>query len=495
MTQEEDLLKGLKDPLWRLNNLYFIVDKKGRRILFDLNKSQLDFVNNASGHDIILKARQLGYTTLACIIALDECVFYNNWASIIIAHTRDDAEKIFASKILYAWRNLPETIRKSRPVTHQTQSMIRWAHGSYIQVSNSGRSATYQRVHISEFGKLCARFPDRAKEVVTGTLPAAGENPVTIESTAEGQEGYFYDFYQLASRGEGKFKAHFSPWWKNPDYVVSSDYTTVTEQHRLYFEKLENEHGILLSPEQKSWWIDQESMLGGDMKRENPSYPEEAFEQAIEGAYFSAQMAHADKNGSIGRYPYDPRHPVNTFWDLGRNDYNVIWLHQFINKRNRMIGYYENSGEHLSHYTHWLELWRKEKDAEWGDHYWPHDGDREDLFLEHGRLGEADKHGINPLVVKRPKIKLDAIDAARSVFPNVDFDKSACDQGINRLRLYRKEWDAVREVWRDRPRHDDNSHAADAFMTFACGWGEDDHTVDVYHIQQERRRKRPSGWV
>ena len=28
----------------------------------------------------------------------------------------------------------------------------------------------------------------------------------------------------------------------------------------------------------------------------------------------------------------------------------------------------------------------------------------------------------------------------------------------------------MREVWRDRPRHDDNSHGADGFMTFACGY-------------------------
>ena len=37
-----------------------------------------------------------------------------------------------------------------------------------------------------------------------------------------------------------------------------------------------------------------------------------------------------------------------------------------------------------------------------------------------------------------------------------------------RLRAYRKEWDESRGVWKDRPRHDDASHGADAFLTFAC---------------------------
>ena len=39
---------------------------------------------------------------------------------------------------------------------------------------------------------------------------------------------------------------------------------------------------------------------------------------------------------------------------------------------------------------------------------------------------------------------------------------------LQRLRAYRKEWDEQRGVWKDRPRHDEASHAADGFMTFAC---------------------------
>ena len=39
---------------------------------------------------------------------------------------------------------------------------------------------------------------------------------------------------------------------------------------------------------------------------------------------------------------------------------------------------------------------------------------------------------------------------------------------LKRLRAYRKEWDEDRGVWKDRPRHDEASHGADAFLTFAC---------------------------
>jgi hypothetical protein len=67
---------------------------------------------------------------------------------------------------------------------------------------------------------------------------------------------------------------------------------------------------------------------------------------------------------------------VNTFWDLGRNDLNTIWLHQAIGGYHRFVGYYENSGEFIGHYVRWLKDWAAERDITFGDHYWPHDGDR-----------------------------------------------------------------------------------------------------------------------
>lgn len=458
------------DPLWRLSNLYWIVDKDGQRVKFDPNPAQLLYLGSAGSEDLILKARQLGFTTLMCLIGLDEAVFLNDHRVAIIAHTLNDANEIFDSKVKYPYDNLPDAIRARRPAVNDRAGMLKFEHGSSIRVATSARSGTLQRLHVSEFGKICAKYPQKAREIVTGAFPAVGKNPKTIESTAEGQEGYFYDFAEKAMRGEGPFAFHFFPWWKDAKYIYDPAAVLILAEHKAYFDKLKHEHKIDLTPAQQAWWVKQEQLLGADMKRENPSTPEEAFEQAIEGAYFASQLSFADRRGHIGRFPYDPRFPVNTFWDLGRNDLNTIWLHQRIGERNRFIGYYENSGEHLSHYARWLRDWARENDAQFGDHFWPHDGSREDLFLENGRLGEAEKQGLKPKIVKRTANKMDAIDAARSVFPSCDFDQVGCATGIKRLRHYRKEWDEEREVWRDRPRHDVNSHGADGFMTFACGY-------------------------
>ncbi|TWI32751.1 hypothetical protein [Paracoccus sulfuroxidans] len=460
----------LHDPIWRLNNLYTIQDKTGNRVPFKPNVAQLAYLRDNSKSDIILKARQLGFTTLMCLVALDEVIFLNDWRAAIIAHTVNDANEIFESKVKFPYDNLPDAIRDARPAKNDRAGMLRFEHGSSIRVATSARSGTLQRLHVSEFGKICANYPKKAREIVTGAFPAVGQNAKTIESTAEGQEGYFFQFCQEAQRGAGQFKFHFFPWWKEPGYVWRPDLVVETAEDRAYFEALEIDHGIKLTPEQRAWWLQQEMTLGGDMKRENPSTADEAFEQAIEGAYFAPQLAHSDKHGLIGRFPYDPKYPVNTFWDLGRNDMTTIWFHQRIGTRDRFIGYYENSGEHISHYARYVSDWARQRNASYADHYWPHDGDREDLFLEDGRLAEAEKHGLSPRIVQRAQSKMHAIDAARARFSNCDFDAAECAVGIKHLRHYRKEWDEHREVWKDRPLHNTASHGADGFMTFACGY-------------------------
>ena len=99
------------------------------------------------------------------------------------------------------------------------------------------------------------------------------------------------------------------------------------------------------------------------MKREYPATPDEAFEQGLEGAYFAHDLYAATKQGRIGGFPFDPRATVQSFWDLGRNDLNTIWLHQHVGGHDRFVGYYENSGEFIGHYVSWLKEWAGERRA------------------------------------------------------------------------------------------------------------------------------------
>jgi hypothetical protein len=196
---------------------------------------------------------------------------------------------------------------------------------------------------------------------------------VVIESTAEGQEGAFYEMAQRArtralsgaALTNLDYRFHFFPWWHEESYALDDAAVLIGAEDARYFETLAG-MGIALSLSQKRWWVKKAETLGGDMKREYPATPDEAFEQALEGAYFAHDLFLASKQGRIGVIPYDPTTPVQTFWDLGRNDLNTIWLHQHVGGLDRFIGYYENSGEFIGHYVAWLKAWAAERNASFG---------------------------------------------------------------------------------------------------------------------------------
>ena len=49
-----------------------------------------------------------------------------------------------------------------------------------------------------------------------------------------------------------------------------------------------------------------------------------------------------------------------------------------------------------------------------------------------------------------------------------------CEEGIECLRQYQREYDEDKKVFRDKPRHDWTSHGADAFRMLAVAWKEEE---------------------
>lgn len=491
------------DQEWRIRNLYSVRDEAGRVRPFTPNDAQEQFLKDAHKRNIILKARQLGFTTLVALLYLDDAIWTPNLSALIVAHRNDDAKKIFAEKIKWTWERFkadwPEIVAELGISTPgDSASELKFSHGSSVRVSTSGRSGTYQRVLITEFGKTCARDPMRADEIMSGTLNAAHKNAVvTIESTAEGQDGHFFRMTQEAKAitpgmrwpdGEADlldsdapeyaprklnafdYKFHFYPWWSDKRYVMPAGQVRVPDYLTEYFEKTEALLGIQFTPSQRAWYAAKEREQGGTMTREFPSHPAEAFESALEGCYLENEIVAAKRRGRIADFALLSGVPVNTAWDLGHADATAIWLHQRDGDRHRLVGYYENSGEHISHYIRWLNSWAEDNNAVLGEHYAPHDADRGDVFLEHGRQETARRAGVNFRIVPRISVKQDGIEAVRGAFASCVFDERRCALGLKRLRHYRKEWDDRRQVYRDRPLHDENSHGYDAFETLIRGY-------------------------
>jgi hypothetical protein len=283
---EADLRKikeHLSDKTWRMANLYFIKDKNNKEVLFKPNLEQSVFRSSKHNRNIILKARQLGFTTDAVINALDNCLFSSNYTAGIICDSADNAEKIFHHKVKFAFEKLPQWLRDRRKPNTDRAGELRFPNGSSISVSTGYRGGTLSSLHVSEYGRICKKFPLKAKEIKSGAFEAVPMNgEITVESTAEGMSGDFYSMYEIASDDEGQeltnldFKLHFFPWWKSIDYRLDPKNIKLTEENEKYFSMLKDEQGIELDDWQKAWYQKKENNQD-DMKQEYPSFPIEAF--------------------------------------------------------------------------------------------------------------------------------------------------------------------------------------------------------------------------
>jgi hypothetical protein len=474
----DDAVALFLDRKWRLNNLYWIEDKHGQVVKFQLNPAQERLLGELHYLNIILKARQMGFSTFILILALDCCLFNSHFAAGLIADTQTNAQNLL-DRVKFAYERLPEQLKAERLITTDNKSEIEFSNGSGIEVGVSLRSSTKNFLHISEYGKVCAKNPDRAAEIRTGALNTLAPKQLCfIESTAEGRSGDFFDKCEWSKSlhdagtapGTMDYKFHFFPWYRDSTYRLAEPVRLSPEDEK-YFDDLLTEHGIDLDEEQEWWYAAKKREQGDGMLKEYPSTPDEAFMSAKDGAYFAKEITALRQRKQIGELAFETRSVINTYWDLGIDDSTAIWLHQVIAGKHRFVGYYENSGEGIGFYLDWLNKWRARFGASFGQHYGPHD-------MEHRMMGEnaesikdvAARLGYQFTIVPRTKDKLGSIQRVRTILPQCQFATPEVDTGLQHLESYCRDWDDKYGVWKSQPRHDEHSHGADAFMTFVDGW-------------------------
>ena len=474
------LFKKLKSRKWRLNNLYYITDKDGNHIKFKMSKEQEYYYDNEHTRNVILKVRQLGFTTLMCIVQLDAALFEKKHCAMI-AHTLHDAEQLFDNKIRYAYKHLPAIVKAANPEVKANSKQIKFQKGGSVTVSTSFRGGTLQRLHVSEFGKICAKYPEKAREIVTGATEALGQNSIiTYESTAEGRSGYFFDYCMESQKRVGKphhklqRKFFFFTWWTHAEYsLAGANAVVIPADLEVYFKEVEKALNITLTHAQKAWYASKVDDLGADVFREYPTTPDEAFKTVLEGAYYADIILKLYQNGQISNdHPDNPDHLVNTYWDLGVGDSTSIWFVKKIGDKYHIIDYYEANNVGLDHYFKVL----KDKGYNYDRHYAPHDVAKRELgavgakslqdLAAEGYWVDGELLAIKFIKIPQSKnVKAD-IEQVRKILPRCYFNEKACANGILCLESYHQKRSTAGE-WLDEAAHDWSSHGADAFRYFA----------------------------
>ena len=395
--------------------------------------------------------------------------------SAIVAHTMDDAKKIFDDKVKYAYDRLPNWLKQEWEVDTSNVKMLKFRRGSdeaYIYVGTALRGGTNQNLLISELSTLDQRYPEKALEIIKGALNTVHKGQIiVVESTSKGAFGEFGRICKMAMQKVKEkvkltpmdWKFHFFSWIDEPDYQQEGE-IFIDKEEKVYFEHLEAQTKHRLTQAQKLWYIKKKETLGEGIFSEYPSTPEEAFKSATEGTYYTKIINKLYDKNQITLVPYDPRLLVHTFWDLGVGDATTIGFVQFSQFEIRIIDFYENSGEGMPHYINIL----KEKGYNYGTHNAPHDIEARELSTGVSRWETAQKLGINFQIV--PNIsREDGIEATRSMLPRCWIDKENCKRLVEGLSEYRKKWNEPMSVFSNEPLHDWASHIADMVRYIAVG--------------------------
>lgn len=185
------------------------------------------------------------------------------------------------------------------------------------------------------------------------------------------------------------------------------------------------------------------------------------FSAELVGTYYASLINEIEQLGHISQdVHWQPDIPVHVAMDIGRGDNTVIWFWQETPFGVKFIDYYTNCGEQAKHYIDLL----KEKPYHYGKINLPHDAKAKTFATTKSALEqfvEAFEDGQVHIV---PRLSIeDGIEAARQLLKYSHFDADRCYYGVECLRVYRKQWDGLKQVFATTPLHDYSSDTADAF--------------------------------
>ena len=287
-----------------------------------------------------------------------------------------------------------------------------------------------------------------------------GTNPIWIVfSEYSLQSPVVWDFLRpiLAENG-GRAIFNFTPRWDNHAKELL-DMAKENDQRLVSIQTVEDTKAIsdeVLNAERQE--IIQKN--GNDAIFQQEYYC--SFDAWINGSYYAEILTQLENKWQRTLVPYDPALDVYTVWDLWINDSTAIRFFQIMGREIRVIDYYENNWEWLSHYV-WIlrEKWYR---------YWtvrlPHDAQARSLQTWKTVEEKMYEYWFNDVQIVPKLSVLDWINSARAILPRCYFDKEKTERWWKCLKNYHKEFDEKRTSFK-WPEHDWSSHSSDAFRYLA----------------------------
>jgi hypothetical protein len=318
--EEYAMLLALADVPAFAQTFLRILTKEKALIPFRFNKAQREFHRRRGQNNLILKARQLGMSTMVQAY-IAHAVWTGPASAMIMAHDNDSTQmlrRIFAR----FYDHLPEDFRPERgrdsdllttfPLL-ESEVIIKTAGSGQ---TGGGRSGSYSIFHASEVA-----FWSYAEDLMAGAMQ--GGNPMLIlESTPNGAQGYFYNLCMRALDGDRDWQFFFYPWWWDEGYVLPIDPDDPRHTAPLDDEEWELVNNHNLTPQQINWRRYKKRQLKDKFIQEYPEDPISCFLHSTDGFF-------GDISAAWTQAPYTALDPLGRRYvgglDWGQaSDYTVL---------------------------------------------------------------------------------------------------------------------------------------------------------------------------
>lgn len=306
--------KTILNRYWRLNNLYKIKTEDKKLVTFKFNEIQelLWQECEALGHRnlnlIIDKYRKGGVTTFWSIYYLDDTLWNPYTTTAIIAHKKDDVQKLFRI-VKTAYSSLPARIQdenglfwsKPKALYDNKNELTFDAIKSTIYVGLENRGDTINNLHISE-----AAYINNAEDKITTTLgavPQNGMSNITIESTANGIGDWFNENFTEGEAGTGPYKPIFFGWWqKKANALQAPKSYKPSPEAQTKARMIKDLYGRVLSREQLCWW---DTVKKQQKKLMDQNFPTVASDSFLTSSYMVFDTEGVKKINTIPGKPYE----------------------------------------------------------------------------------------------------------------------------------------------------------------------------------------------
>ncbi len=343
---------NLRNPRTYCERFLRIRNKKGRIIPLKLNPAQSEFYNivreeHGKGNPVrivLLKGRQMGFSTLIEAIFFAHSATTHNASTLIMAHDDEATRNLFEMNKLF-YEELPEPLKPMRRASNAQELVFGNPSRDPAEKSGNpglrsrircvtagskgaGRGFTFSNVHGSEV----AFWPNfkQTHVAVMQTVPDDPDSCVIYETTANGL-GEFKEFWDDAVAGRNGFRAVFMAWYKEPGYQRPVEPGTEwTDYEKEMMERLS------LTPEQMTWrrWCIKTNCAGDEamFRQEYPSTPEEAFLTSgrpfFDNDRINLLLADVPQPDSVGFFEYEEEpngKPINPRWVEDPRGFIRLW--------------------------------------------------------------------------------------------------------------------------------------------------------------------------